>query len=153
MTHRRPVRALTSLSSLQVKLRTVATDDIQPKRFAKEFLSLHSEFAGRATDTRKRWKKQGEDNTVDVDLSELHTNPMKVVQKIYASFRIELSGRSRNKMERWLQNDGARGKHGSNEYKAEWFGLENQESVLNEYPRLREYDNFYCSMFDCRNTT
>ena len=151
MTHRRPVRALTSLSSLQVKLRTVSTDVIQPKEFAQEFLSLHSTFAGRAVESRERWKKEGTDQkrTVDVGLSELHSNPMKVVERIYNHFDMDLSDDSRDKMEYWLAHDGARGKHGSNVYKAEWFGLENQQQILSENSGLKKYDDFYCGMFEC----
>ena len=150
MTHRRPVRALTSLSSLQVKLRTVATDNIQPKEFAQEFLSLHSEFAGRAVDSRNKWKKNNRKNKiVDINLNELHTNPMEVVEKIYESFGMILSETGRKKMKHWLENDGARGKHGSNVYKAEWFGLENRDEILKENPRLKEYDDFYCDLFEC----
>jgi hypothetical protein len=150
MTHRRPVRALSSLSKLQIKLRTVATDKIEPKRFAKEFLSLHSEFAGRAVDTRKRWEKNGNTNVVvDVNLIELHTNPMKLVERVYKSLNLKLSDIAMKKMKHWLKNDGARGKHGTNVYKAEWFGLEDQDRVLKEHPRLKEYDDFYCSKFDC----
>ena len=135
---------------MQVKLRTVATDNIQPKEFAQEFLSLHSEFAGRAVDSRNKWKKNNRKNKiVDINLNELHTNPMEVVEKIYESFGMKLSETGRKKMKHWLENDGARGKHGSNVYKAEWCGLENRDEILKENPRLKEYDDFYCDLFEC----
>ena len=149
MTHRRPVRALTSLSSLQVKLRTVATDVIKPKEFAQEFIGLHSEFAGRAVDTRKKWKKEGRKNVLDVSLHSLHSDPMKVVASIYKKFGMTLSSTSKEKMLHWLKNDGQKGKHGSNVYDPQWFGLENQEEILKNHPQLKKYDDYYCNLFGC----
>ena len=57
MTHRRPVRALTSLSSLQLKLRSVGTDTVKPNDIAKEVFSLWDAFAARAVDVRRAWAK------------------------------------------------------------------------------------------------
>ena len=82
-------------------------------------------------------------------MSELHSNPIKVVERIYNHFDMDLSDDSRDKMEYWLAHDGARGKHGSNVYKAEWFGLENQQQILSENSGLKKYDDFYCGMFEC----
>ena len=183
MTHRRPVRALTSLSSLQIKLRSVTTDDIDPEKFADEFLTFWGPFAARAVETRRRWAKQdmvgGEEDeseggggegepgggggreegengshgipVVDINLHDLHTDPMGVVAQIYKAFGLVLSPERRARMEWWLQNDGARGKHGRNPYKAEWFGLEDREAVLRAHPGLKKYDDFFCELFadDC----
>ncbi len=161
MTHRRPVRALTSLSSLQIKLRSVTTDDIDPHQFADEFLTFWGPFAARAVNTRRRWAKEAKEAgaedgepgsrrglpVVDVNLHDLHKDPMSVVARIYQAFGLVLSPERRARMEWWLQNEGSRGKHGRNPYKAEWFGLEDRAAVLRARPGLKKYDDFFCELF------
>ena len=139
MTHRRPVRALTSLSSFQLRLRSVGTDKVDPHAIAKEVFSLWDAFAGRAVQTRQKWAwaDSAHDSSardavgrtagpggglVDVALSELHTDPMAAVRRIYDAFELTLTPAAEAKMTGFLAGNG-RDKHGANSYKAEWFGL------------------------------
>ena len=59
---------------------------------------------------------------VDVDLKELHTDPMAAVRRIYDAFGLVLAPASEAKMRRWLADNG-REKHGKNAYDRAWFGV------------------------------
>ena len=59
MTHRRPVRSMTSLSSLQSKLSSVCTDELAPKELAGHYLSLWDKFAAKAVASREAWDEAG----------------------------------------------------------------------------------------------
>jgi hypothetical protein len=159
-THRRPVKALTSLASLQMKLRSVSTDRMDPKGMADEIFKLWDAFAGRALDARQSWDGERQaacagrrfargcsarpgGGLVDVELGELHKKPMAAVRKIYDGLGLKLSEATDKKMRRWLEDNG-REKHGKNTYAQEWFGLNSSEHILQAHEGLHRYDDFLC---------
>ena len=152
MTHRRPVRSMTSLSSLQSKLSSVCTDNLAPRVLAEHYMNLWDTFAAKAVATREAWADAGpahpQYRTLDINLRELHEAPMDVVARIYERYGLTLSEAARSRMESWLQGDGSRGKHGKNVYKAEWFGLEDRAAVLQAHPGLQRYDDYFCAQFE-----
>lgn len=55
MTHRRPIQAMSSLSSLQMRLRSVSSDLANPKAIAEETFSLWDALAAREVEMREAW--------------------------------------------------------------------------------------------------
>ena len=160
MMHRRPVRAMTSLSAFQFKLRTVTTDVARPKAMGLEVFSLWDALAARAVKVREAWSSHAGDEgqeagattttsppgggLVDVALTELHTDPMGAVRRIYTEFGLELSPAAEARMQAFLANNG-RDKHGKNRYKTEWFAPGSPEDLLAKYGGLKKYDDYYCT--------
>ena len=92
------VRALASLNSLQSKLRSVSTDHVAPADVANESFALWDTFAARAVATRNAWDSANDSSqpgpgggVVDVELGELHSEPMRAVRRIYSELGYELS--------------------------------------------------------------
>ena len=189
MTHRRPIRSMASLNSLQMKLRSVASDKASPRGIANETFAQWDVFAGRAVGVREEWaageavcggrggalggrsgaassdasaqacsaEKRGSRSPgggiADVELSELHTSPMRAVRRIYAELDLTLSAEAVKKMETWLAVN-SREKHGKNNYSPEWFGPEFKyldgdagREALEKRPGLQRYDDFFCGMY------
>eukprot|EP01051_Picozoa_sp_SAG22_P002594 SAG22_NODE_118_length_19263_cov_16.155813_6_plen_249_part_00 len=204
MTHRRPVKVMTSISSLQMKLRSVTTDNATPAGIAAELTELWDPLAGacmqsnasfvfgpklptwcsscpvlscpvlscpvlscpvlscrpswtiswtgraaRAVAAREAWSSGGGGpggGLVDVELGELHRDPMAAVERIYRELGLPLTASAAAKMRVWLAAN-SREKHGKNSYKAEWFGLEDAEATLRKNPGLKVYDDFVCEKF------
>ena len=149
MTHRKPVTSLASLANLQTKLRSVASDRATPRAVMEEVLQLWDPMAARAVKLRQAWAwdEAHKGRVVDVDLKELHTDPMAAVRRIYDAFGLVLAPASEAKMRRWLADNG-REKHGKNAYDRAWFGVGDDDAVLKEYSGLRAYDRFYAELFE-----
>ena len=141
MTHRRPVQALTSLNALQSKLRSITSDDVSPPAIARELFGLWDGFAERALATRQAWADDNEEKNggvvpggglVDIELTQLHTDPITTVQQIYNALNYTLSAPAEARMRGWLAQNG-REKHGKNRYDRSWFGIASVEETLSRF--------------------
>ena len=148
MTHRRPAKVLSSLCSLQMKLRSVSSDQAVPVAVARETMSLWSALAARAVAMRRAWDSGASPGPggglVDVELGELHRDAMGAVRRIYSALGLQLSRPSEARMRAWLAANG-RDKYGKNKYASAWFGLNSTAAQLGpEFGGLRQYDEYYC---------
>ena len=116
----------------------------------KEQVYFFEEMPKRGTDTRLKWERLAGNTTsgnqiVDILNSEIKSEPLGTVKKIYASLDLELRSEEKANMTRWLeeQRNGGIQKFTIRKYKVknEVFGLETAK-ILSR-PVYFEYWNTY----------
>lgn len=118
-THRDPVKAIPSLSSvLHMARRMFEGDAVQAKLIGPREL----EYWARAMERTARVRSQRPDQFFDVDHREFHRNPMGVVRGIYDRFGLSLSDGAEARMQRWIAASPT-SKHGEHRYDITDYGI------------------------------
>jgi hypothetical protein len=136
-THRDPAAAIPSLCSVLQMLHvvTVGRENARPDRLG----GVEVEKWRTAMERTKAFRDRCPERFYDVDFREFHADPLRVVDKIYANFHLELVPEVRARMRSWLQNQPIAQKT-AHRYLPETFGLTSAgiRSEFSEY--IKTYD-------------
>lgn len=118
-THRDPVKAISSISSLLHMSRRMFEGDATR---ADVLGPREMEYWARAMEKTARVRAQRPDQFHDVDHREFHREPMRVVRGIYDRFSLTLSEETVRRMERWIA-ESPTSKHGEHRYDIADYGV------------------------------
>lgn len=119
-THRHPAEAIPSVGSLTYTVRRLFAKECRPEDVGVDQLGFWGDILNRCVSDRDALDV--EDNIIDVAFSDLVTDPMRVVRRIYARFSLPLDDELIDRMQRFL-DDNKRHGHGVHTYTLEQFGL------------------------------
>ncbi len=137
-THRAPMDVLGSISSLSCTLHSAFSDDIDPLATAQAEVDYFSEMLRLGME--KRATMADEDSRIfDVQFNDIISDPLKVIEKLYAHFDFDFGDTVRTAMQRYLDSR-PRDKHGEHHYTLEKFGLSQEQHG----PLFSDY----CKRFD-----
>jgi hypothetical protein len=136
-THRDPLKVLSSLISLQVTLRKMASDDVDATDIAREWARLNSQAFTVAMNARKGGLIDPS-RVVDVHFGDLVARPFETIAGVYRHFGLEFSEQARSRMSAHLAGNPS-DKHGKHEHRFEHLGLDLDE----ERARVKDYQDFF----------
>lgn len=136
-THRQPVDAIASFSSLLATLRQGFSDDIDPKAIGEHEFRHFSKVVARAMEQRREYD-QG--RFFDVSFSAICSDPLAVIVDLYDYFGMALSREAECRMREYLKRH-PRGLYGEHRYSREEYGLEasRESDMYAQY--LSQYGN------------
>ena len=137
-THRRPLHAIASFSSLKSTLQGGFSDTVDCKAVGAEEFHHFSRTVTAGIKQRQALNKQC---FFDVSFSAICTNPLAVIRDIYHYFDLPLSAVAETNMRDYLQRR-PRGLYGEHRYRATDFGLqqEQEQRLYGDY--LKEFHAF-----------
>jgi hypothetical protein len=136
-THRDPLKILSSVTSLSLTLRSMASDRVEPRALGREWsghlsLALERSVAARENGTVKP------DQVVDVQFDELLADTFGTIHKIYDQFGLEYTAEAESHMRRFL-NENPSDKHGKHAYRFADTGLDVDE----ERRKVQRYQEYF----------
>ena len=134
--HRDPCQAIPSMCSLSQLLRSNYSEVSNPKETGKIWFEAIVESLRTALDTRRA---VGDERFYDLQYSDLMSNPIQEVTKIYSHFELPFSPEMETAVKSWLTNN-PQHKHGKHEYSAQQFGLE-VETIRKKFAFYTNYFN------------
>jgi hypothetical protein len=137
-THRRPVDAIASFSSLLSTLRGGFSDTIDPKAIGEHELRHFSKIVASGMEQRSEFD-QGQ--FFDVGFSAICSDPLSVIGDIYDYFGMHLSDEAESRMREYLQRH-PRGLYGEHQYSRGEFGLEDSRESEMYAQYLSQYGRF-----------
>lgn len=135
MTHRHPKSVVPSAASLMSTVRSLYSKKDSVLRSGRESLEMWSDYHDRFLDARIKVKK--EEQIIDLLFEDFVDGHLAVVESIYEKFGLELTDKTRQKMQHFLNNE-PKNKHGKHEYSLEQFGL-TENDIEKKYQRYIEY--------------
>jgi len=138
-THRMPVDAMASVSSLVTILRSAFSDAVDPVTVCREAIEYWSETMEKFLNERDRLASK---RICDVEFDEISRDPIAAVRRIYEHFGWSLSEQAEQRM-RILVASHAQRKPGNHRYHLSQFGF-TAEEVLSEFEP-------YCERFGLRS--
>ena len=124
-THRAPLDAMASVSSLITILRRVFSDAVDPLTVCREAIDYWSKTLAKFLQERA---VLAEHRICDVDYVEIHRDPLAVVRRIYGHFGWSLSQTVEERMRRALASQPEE-RHRLHRYDLSQFGVEEAESA------------------------
>jgi hypothetical protein len=124
-THRAPLDAMASVSSLITILRRVFSDAVDPLTVCREAIDYWSTTLDRFLQDRRRL---AEHRICDVNYVEIRRDPLAVMQSIYAHFDWSLSQKVEQRMRRALASQ-PEDRHTLHRYDLSQFGVQEAESA------------------------
>jgi hypothetical protein len=124
-THRAPLDAMASVSSLITILRRVFSDAVDPLTVCREAIDYWSKTLAKFLQERA---VLAEHRICDVDYVEIHRDPLAVVRRIYGHFGWALSQKVEERMRRALASQPEE-RHRLHRYDLSQFGVEEAESA------------------------
>lgn len=134
-THRAPVEAITSVSSLITILRRVFSDTVDPMKIGAEAIHYWSGALDRFLLQRDQLPRQ---RLLDISYLELRRDPIGTVRSVYKYFNWPFSSAAENEMRNVLAKQPS-DLHGFHRYKSAQFGLRSEHE--------REFFPNYCQRF------
>jgi hypothetical protein len=122
-THREPIEAIASVSSLITILRRVFSDDVDPVQIGRDAVDYWSEAL--TTFMRERDQLPGE-RICDLQYAEIRRDPIDAARRIYEHFGWTMSGEAEERMRAVLANQPP-DVNGSHRYHPSQFGLDSGE--------------------------
>ncbi len=122
-THRTPVDAMASVSSLVTILRSAFSDAVDPLTIYREAIQYWSETLDKFSNERDRLAN---DRICDVDYDQVCRDPIAAVRQVYDHFGWSLSAEAEQRM-RALVASQARGQSGNHRYHLTQFGSSAEE--------------------------
>ncbi len=135
-THRDPLRCLSSLSSLEVTLRSMASEQVVPTEVAAEWANWNALGFERAVDFRER-KLVPDDRIVDLHFREFIADPVAHIREIYAQFGLQLAPELEARMQAYLDSNPS-DRDGRHEHSFADTGLDEAEQRA-KVKRYQEY--------------
>ncbi len=120
-THRDPMSVFGSVSSLACTLHSAMSDHIDPKVTGQHESEYFSSLLRRGVAQREAMPDQ-DSRFFDVAFKDIITEPVSVIEKMYAHFGFDFSDDLRRRMQGYLDSR-PRDKHGKHSYKLEDYGL------------------------------
>lgn len=133
-THRYPLDALASVSSLIAILRRVFSDRVDPVQIGGDALEFWSEAISNFARARETLPPK---RVLDLKYQDIRRDPIGVVHRLYAHFGWPLSAEIEQAMRTALARQSVSRAHGSHRYHPSQFGLE-----------TNEFFTEYCERFD-----
>jgi hypothetical protein len=124
-THRAPLDAMASVSSLITILRRVFSDAVDPLTVCREAIDYWSKTLDRFLQERDRL---AEHRICDINYTEIGRDPLAAVRRIYAHFGWSLSQKVRERMRRALASQ-PQERHRLHRYDLSQFGVPEAESA------------------------
>src|SRR5512133_2769052 len=124
-THRAPLDAMASVSSLITILRRVFSDAVDPLTVCREAIDYWSKTLDRFLQERSRLT---EHRICEVDYAEIRRDPLAVVRRIYTHFGWSLSAKLEQRMRRALAGQ-LQERNGLHQYDLSQFGVQEAESA------------------------
>jgi hypothetical protein len=124
-THRAPLDAMASVSSLITILRRVFSDAVDPLTVSREAIDYWSKTLDRFLRERERL---AEHRICDVNYAEIRTDPLAAVRRIYAHFGWSLSQKVEQQMRRTLASQ-PQDRYRRHRYDLSQFGVQETESA------------------------
>jgi hypothetical protein len=122
-THRAPIEAMASVSSLITILRRVFSDTVDPSIVCREAIHYWSETLGRFLRERGRLADY---RICDLNYVDIRSDPIAAIRHIYAHFGWSLSQAAEQRMRSVLANQ-SRGQNGFHRYDLSQFGVDEAE--------------------------
>lgn len=121
-THRDPLEVLPSLANLMLVLRSAFSDRRDPQQIGREVLTYWAQGMRRAREFVAQLPDR-EARCIDIAYTDLTRRPIETVERLYRYFRLELSSKTRSRMQTFLQQ---RPQHqfGMHRYSLEQFSLD-----------------------------
>jgi hypothetical protein len=136
-THRDPLKTNCSLSSLITSLRPMGSNDVDPVAIAKQW----AQWNALALNESVRVRQEGliaANQIIDISFYKFIDAPLEQIQSIYDFFGIELSAKTRKRMQDYLNIHTAE-QHGAHQYDFSDFGLDLNE----ERERVKTYQEYF----------
>ena len=134
-THRDPVKVTASLVSLMCTLRSMATDQIDPREIALDWAARLARGLDHTIDVRDRVALPTR-QVFDVQFSTFMRDEIGLVRQIYQHFGLVLSTEAEARMRRFLDTNRA-DKHGRHTYRLALGGL-NEATERRRFARYQE---------------
>ncbi|MDJ0691071.1 MAG: sulfotransferase [Xenococcaceae cyanobacterium MO_188.B32] len=134
--HRDPCQAIPSMCSLSHLLRSNYSDVSNPQEIGTIWFEAILKNLRTALDTRLA---VGDERFYDLQYSDLMSNPIQEVTKIYSHFGLTFSPEMETAVKSWLTNN-PQNKQGKHEYSTQQFGLE-VETIRKEFAFYTDYFN------------
>ena len=130
-THRAPVEAITSVSSLITILRRVFSDAVDPMKIGEEAMHYWSRTLSKFLLQRDRLPPE---RILDISYPQFRRDPITTVRRIYEYFGWPLSTEAENRMRKVLAEQ-PQDLHGFHRYEPAQFGLrpEHEKEFFSEY--------------------
>ncbi len=136
-THRDPLRVLSSLSSLEIVLRKMSSDDIAPVEIAREWSEWLATGYERSVDFRER-AQLPESRVIDLQFHEFVSDPIASVKKIYDQFNWILRPEVESAMRNYVDNNPS-DRDGQHAHRFEDTGLDPGE----EREKVKRYQEYF----------
>jgi hypothetical protein len=137
VTHRDPLKVLSSITSLSTTLRAMASDRVVPHEIAREWSQWNRRAFDLSVDARQRGLVSS-NRVVDVQFREFMADPLATVRKIYDRFDLELPDFVLQRMRAYLQAN-PDDKHGKHAHTFRDTGLDVEE----EREKVRRYVEYF----------
>jgi hypothetical protein len=124
-THRTPAEVMPSLASLNWTFRGLYSDRLDAHHIGRQVVDLWHEHLNRAMAARADHAHEPE-RFFDMQYREFVTDPLAMIERIYAHFDIELTGIAHQRMKSFMRAN-PQGKFGRHRYELEDFGLNRDE--------------------------
>lgn len=135
MTHRDPVQVVGSACSLLKAVRPMFSDNVDLKAIGENMLETFDTMIERTIAYRE---KHGWDSIYDLQYTEVTSDPIGAIRKVYQHFDEPFSAEAESAMRAYLDNN-PQGKHGRHEYSLEDYGLTKEG--------IRAHYKDYCERF------
>ncbi len=124
-THRDPMSVIGSLSSLSCTLHSAMSDHIDPKVTGQHESEYFSSLLNQGIAQREAIP-DSDSRFFDVAFKDIITDPVSIIEKMYAHFGFDFSDELRARMQSYL-DDRPREKHGKHSYTLADYGLSKEE--------------------------
>jgi hypothetical protein len=124
-THRNPIDALASVSSLIAILRAVFSDHIDPIQIGRDATDYWSEAI---TNFGRAREQLAPDRVLDLDYRDIRRDPIGVVHHVYRHFNWPLPNEIEQRMRAALARQSVSRAHGSHRYDPSQFGIDSNDS-------------------------
>ncbi len=132
-THRDPMSVIGSLSSLSCTLRSAMSDHIDPVATGQYESEYFSTLLAMGVSQREAMPDR-DSRFFDVAFKDIITEPVSIIEKMYAHFGFDFSDELRQRMQNYLDSR-PREKHGKHSYTLEDYGLSKEKHgpLFSEY--------------------
>ena len=135
-THRDPAQVIPSLCSLVTRWRGIYEDEVDPARIGAWQLQMWQARMEHAIAVRARCRPE---QFFDIHFREVVEDPVRVIQRMYAHFALELDDIALERMREWRESHPP-GQFGQHRYRARDFGLSESQMVERFKPYMDHFD-------------
>jgi hypothetical protein len=136
-THRDPLKILSSLTSLSLTLRSLASERVEPRALGREWSGYVSLALERSVTARQDGTVKA-DQVIDVQFDDLLADTFGTIRRIYDQFGLEYTAEAESRMRRFLAENPS-DKHGKHTYRFTDTGLDGDE----ERRKVRRYQEYF----------
>jgi hypothetical protein len=132
LTHREPAQTIPSMASMAHTLWQMYSDNPDPKAAGEQW---NSRMARGIRHTMQVREKHAAERFLDINFADTVTQPMQVLERVYAFANLPFTDKARADAQVWLSQN-SREKRASHDYSLERFGL-NEAQMTHDYSEYR----------------